>query len=55
MNDNFVQTFAATGMGSQQAYELARNSFEASFVPQVQRQKWLHELKVCFERFVEHD
>jgi adenosine deaminase len=55
MNDNFVQTFAATGMGGQQAYELARNSFEASFVPQVQRQKWLHELKVCFERFVEHD
>ncbi len=55
MNDNFVQTFAATGMNAQQAYALARNSFEASFVSEVQRQHWLHELKVCFERFVEHD
>jgi adenosine deaminase len=55
MNDNFVQTFAATGMNAQQAYVLARNSFEASFVPEVQRQKWLHDLKSCFEAFVEHD
>jgi adenosine deaminase len=55
MNDNFLQTFAATGMTAQQAYELARNSFEASFVSEVQRQKWLHELKLCFERFVEGD
>ena len=55
MNDNFVQTFAATGMNAQQAYVLARNSFEASFVPEVQRQKWLHDLKSCFEGFVEHD
>ena len=55
MNDNFVQTFAATGMNAQQAYVLARNSFEASFVPEVQRQKWLHDLKSCFEAFVEHE
>ena len=55
MNDNFVQTFQATGLTAQHAYVLARNSFEASFVPEAQRQKWLHELKVCFERFTEHD
>jgi adenosine deaminase len=55
LNDNFVQTFAATGMNAQQAYALARNSFEASFVPEAQRQKWLHALKTCFESFVEHD
>ena len=55
MNDNFVQTFEATGLTAQQAYTLARNSFEASFVPEAQRQKWLHELKVCFERFTEGD
>jgi adenosine deaminase len=55
MNDNFVGTFAATGLTAQQAYALARNSFEASFVTETQRQVWLHELKLCFERFVEHD
>jgi adenosine deaminase len=55
MNDNFVQTFEATGLSAQQAYALARNSFEASFVPEAQRQKWMHELKVCFERFAEGD
>jgi adenosine deaminase len=55
MNDNFVQTFEATGLTAQQAYVLARNSFEASFVPEAQRQKWMHELKVCFERFTEND
>jgi adenosine deaminase len=55
MNDNFVQTFEATGLSAQHAYALARNSFEASFVPEAQRQKWLHELKVCFERFTEGD
>ncbi len=55
MNDNFVQTFEATCLSAQQAYALARNSFEASFVPEAQRQKWMHELKVCFERFAEGD
>jgi adenosine deaminase len=55
LNDNFVGTFAATGLSAQQAYALARNSFEASFVSETQRQVWLHELKECFDRFVEHD
>jgi adenosine deaminase len=55
MNDNFVQTFEATGLTAQQAYVLARNSFEASFVPEPQRQKWIHELKLCFERYAEGD
>ncbi|MDB5967314.1 MAG: adenosine deaminase [Polaromonas sp.] len=32
MNDNFTQTFAATGLTAQHAYVLARNSFEASFI-----------------------
>ena len=55
MNENLVQTFAATGMTAQQAYQLAANSFEASFITHTQRQQWMHQLKVCFERFVEHD
>ena len=55
LNDNFVQTFEATGLTAQHAYVLARNSFEASFVPEVQRQKWMHALKLCFERYAEGD
>ena len=55
INDNFVQTFEATGLTVQHAYVLARNSFEASFAPEVQRQKWIHELKLWFERFAEGD
>ena len=55
MNENFVQTFAATGLTAQQAYQLAANSFEASFISEAQRHHWMRELKLCFERFVEHD
>lgn len=55
MNENFVQTFAATGMGAKEAYELARNSFEASFISETQRNHWMHELKHCFERYAEQD
>ena len=55
INDNFVQTFEATGLTAQHAYALARNSFEASFVSETQRQQWLHALKLCFERYVEGD
>lgn len=55
IGDNFVQTFDALQLSAQQAYVLARNSFQASFVSSQQREKWLHALKQCFERFVEHD
>ena len=38
MNDNFLQTFAATGLTAQHAYTLMRNSFDASFLePSVKR------------------
>ena len=55
LNDNLVQTFAATGLTARHAFALARNSFEASFIDETQRQHWMQALKVCFERFVEHD
>ncbi|MEY2618060.1 MAG: hypothetical protein RL522_1062 [Pseudomonadota bacterium] len=32
MNANFTETFAATGLTAAHAYQLARNSFEASFI-----------------------
>jgi hypothetical protein len=32
MNQNFTQTFAATGLNVQHAWQLAANSFEGSFI-----------------------
>jgi adenosine deaminase len=55
INDNFVQTFEATGLTAQQAYVLASNSFEASFATQVQKNIWLHALKQTFQKFPEQD
>ncbi|WP_027478118.1 adenosine deaminase [Curvibacter gracilis] len=55
LNDNFVQTFAATGLDAHHAYTLARNSFEASFVTEAQRHQWERELKEVFLSFSEND
>ena len=55
LNDNFLQTFAALHLTTQHAWALARNSIEASFAPDADKQRWMHELKLTFERFVEHD
>ncbi len=51
VNDNFRQLFAATGMGAEQAYTLAANSFRASFVPQAARDAWVQQLQQTFNRF----
>ena len=52
MNENFLQTFAATGMGAEQAYTLARNSFEASFTTPELQQAWVEQLDGVFARYV---
>ena len=52
MNENFLQTFAATGMGAEQAYTLARNSFEASFTTPERRQEWIAQLDAVFAEYV---
>ncbi|MES3002307.1 MAG: adenosine deaminase [Pseudomonadota bacterium] len=51
MNDNFLQTFAATGMTSKHAYQLAANSFEASFVDALLKQRWRGQLDEVFASF----
>ena len=51
INDNFTQTFAATGMGAQHAWTLARNSFEASFADAAVKRAHLGKLAECFETF----
>ena len=49
INQNFVETFAALPqLGRAQAYQLARNSFEASFVPAAQKQRWVAQLDAVF-------
>ena len=51
MNDNFTQTFAATGLQAEHAYMLARNSFEASFIDASAKRRYFAELDACFEAF----
>ncbi len=51
VNDNFTQTFAATGLQAQHAYTLARNSFEASFIDAATKRQYIDRLNACFESF----
>ncbi len=51
MNDNFTQTFVATGLQAQQAYTLARNSFEASFIDASAKRRYIDQLDACFATF----
>ncbi len=55
LNDNFTALFAATGMSARQAYQLAFNSFEASFAAEALKHEWEHRLKQTFLRFAEQD
>ena len=51
MNDNFTQTFAALPLGATDAYTLARNSFEASFIEPSAKQAFINQLDNSFATF----
>ena len=51
VNDNFMQTFAAAGLGASHAYTLARNSFEASFIGTAAKQRHIEALDEIFDAF----
>jgi adenine deaminase len=53
MNDNFTQTFAASGgaLNARHAYALARNSFEASFIDDTAKRRHIEKLDEVFETF----
>jgi adenosine deaminase len=51
INENFTQTFAALGLSAQQAWQLAHNSFAASFMPDARRRQCEDRLAEVFERF----
>ena len=52
MNDNFLQTFAATGLSVRHAWQLAANSFEGSFIGQTERDRYVERLDRCFAGFI---
>ena len=51
INDNFVQIFAATALSAQQAYTLARNSFQASFIAESAKRGLRDRLDQVMEAF----
>ena len=51
INENFTQTFAALGMNAQHAYQLARNSFDASFIDASTRSNYVQRLDAVFASF----
>src|SRR4051812_34535253 len=48
MNENFLQTFAATGMDAEHAYRLAANSFEGSFADISAKKRYREQLDAAF-------
>ena len=48
VNDNFLQTFAATGLTGQHAYQLAKNSFEGSFIDDSEKSRYIERLDEAF-------
>lgn len=51
INENFTQTFAALGLTAQHAYQLAHNSFAASFIDASARRAYHDRLDEVFETF----
>lgn len=51
MNENWLQTFAATGLTAQHAWQLAANSFEASFIDAPTKKSYMDLLRASFEAF----
>jgi adenine deaminase len=50
MNENFLQTFAATGLTAQHAWQLAANSFDGSFADAADKRRYREQLDAAFER-----
>lgn len=51
INENFTQTFAALGLHSNHAYDLARNSFEHSFLEASAKRRYVERLDAVFDEF----
>jgi adenosine deaminase len=53
VNQNFVDVFQVLPLDTGHAYTLARNSFEASFVPEVRKAGWMARLDEVFARYAQ--
>lgn len=51
MNENWLQTFAATGLDARHAWQLAANSFEASFIDERSKKAYIDGLDAAFAAF----
>jgi adenosine deaminase len=51
INTNFTQTFSALGLNADHAYQLALNSFNASFIDATERAQHIERLNAVFESF----
>lgn len=51
MNQNFTQTFEATGLGARHAWQLAANSFEGSFIDEAAKRTYVERLNAVFADF----
>jgi len=51
INQNFTQTFAALDLSAQHAYQLAYNSFAASFIEEKLKRRYIDRLNATFESF----
>jgi adenine deaminase len=51
LNENFVQLAQALELNAQHAYQLARNSFEASFVGEERKREYIAQLDAVFAAF----
>ncbi|MDE2593214.1 MAG: adenosine deaminase [Burkholderiales bacterium] len=51
LNQNYLETAAALDLTAQDAYTLARNSFEAAFASEADKANWIAQLDQTFTRF----
>ena len=51
INQNFTQTFAALNLTAQHAWQLAHNSFQASFIDDSLKREYRYRLEESFETF----
>ncbi len=52
LNQNYTATFTALpGLGPKEAYQLARNSFQASFVEEGMKKRWIRDLDEFFTHY----
>ncbi|MBW2252559.1 MAG: hypothetical protein JRF60_18540, partial [Deltaproteobacteria bacterium] len=51
IEENFLALHQAQGLTSEDIYKLARNAFNASFLDQAQKKKYLNELDVFVSKY----